>query len=350
MMMTWQDQEKLFVKDAEMLSEKSILGQIENTSQLVSTARHVEESVKLCECGCGHEVNYNKGKPNKYIFHHKKSSKTTVKKIIEKRYGNMGAYSFSHFWLLYEFRMCKCNCGTVIRRFRSHGRNNQYREIFYVNGHSERGKPKHITTKWRQKMIDGLRKNPPNKGKAFSDEWKARLSDGQRRRFEDPLERIKLSRIHMGKPSSRKGKHLTPEQVEKLLQSMANRQRSGTKPEIAVKKIIDDERLPFDYQVPIFGSILDFWSKELRIALEVNGCYFHSCPRCYNRETILNEPQYERQQRDKKLKVVLRKHNVELLELWEHDINSRPNFIRSEILRVVGERKDMLNEIEFEVK
>ncbi len=170
---------------------------------------------------------------------------------------------------------------------------------------------------------------PWNKGKKYSEEMSLRMGEY-------------LTSWINENGAWNKGLH-GDQLPDTFLNGLANRQRNGTSIELKIKTILDEENLNFEFQKPIFGSILDFFSLDLKVGIEVQGCFYHACPICYNSETILYTLQYERQVRDRKLKKVLSQHGYLLLELWEHDINSRPNFIRSEILRVVGERKDMLN-------
>lgn len=65
-----------------------------------------------------------------------------------------------------------------------------------------------------------------NKGISWNEETKKKLSESQKKRFENPEEHEKLSKSHKGQTSSRKGKHLSDETKEKLRQANLGKKQS----------------------------------------------------------------------------------------------------------------------------
>ncbi len=65
----------------------------------------------------------------------------------------------------------------------------------------------------------------------------------------------------------------------------------------------------------------DFVHEERRLAIEVNGCFFHSCPRCHPYGAHY-EVQKKCQANDLKKKKALAAAGYTLAVLWECDLNA----------------------------
>lgn len=76
----------------------------------------------------------------------------------------------------------------------------------------------------------------------------------------------------------------------------------------------------------VFGKP-DFAFREKRLAVFVDGCFWHGCPRCYRR------PQFNRKfwdakivrnrKRDREVSRELRRIGWRVIRIWEHELVSR---------------------------
>jgi len=132
--------------------------------------------------------------------------------------------------------------------------------------------------------------------------------------------------------SPRKGVVLSEEIKEKIRQATIrqfaeNRMPySETKPEKLVRKLLDRlnanaaiQYMPFD-EIPCwFFGPLDFALPNDRIAIEVQGDYFHANPEIYD-DRMLNAYQIRQRDRDKIKYQMLERYNWRLLYIWENDL------------------------------
>lgn len=116
---------------------------------------------------------------------------------------------------------------------------------------------------------------------------------------------------------------------------MASIKGKNTKPEIIIRKML--WAYGFRYRIhdkTIFGNP-DISNKSKKIAIFVDGCFWHGCDRCYkepktNTDFWKNKITNNKKRRIK-VKKELRKENWNVLELWEHEINQTPKKIESKL-------------------
>ena len=73
----------------------------------------------------------------------------------------------------------------------------------------------------------------------------------------------------------------------------------------------------------------DFVFPKDKIALFVDGCFWHKCPKCFKKPRT-NTRFWELKingnvKRDKKINCVLKKQGWKVVRIWEHDINKKKN-------------------------
>ena len=305
----------------------------------------------------------------------------------------------------HEIRYCACGCGSLLLKSRTESQK-QFEKIRYLKGHSLRGKhnPRYdrgyvawnkgkqapqiskskighkVTDETKRKLSIGLKgKTPWNKGKyGLQKAWNkgtkgiVKPNSGTFKKGIIPWNKgktgvysddtLRQMREHLkGRKSWNKGK--TGIYSEKTIELMSKRKKgvpytevhlqawaqaqkkTETKPELKVKNVLNELGLSssFKFQEPIFGSVVDFLSYNLRQIIEVQGCFYHFCPICYSRESIaVSEIQYKRIQKDKKLRETAKKHGYEILEIWEHELKDTSN-IKQKILDAIEIRKAELN-------
>ncbi len=81
----------------------------------------------------------------------------------------------------------------------------------------------------------------------------------------------------------------------------------------------------------------DFYFPESRVAVFVDGCFWHGCPRCghtpktnsqFWREKILRN-----RRRDRRTNQVLRRNQIRVLRFWEHTLSNSLDLCIQKILR-----------------
>ena len=113
---------------------------------------------------------------------------------------------------------------------------------------------------------------------------------------------------------------------------------TNTKPELIVKNMMDGRI--FRYQPKGIPGKPDFGNKRRRIAVFVDGCFWHKCPKCYS------EPKSNRKfwtekiernvKRDRIINSGLRKNGWVVLRIWEHSIKRKPKLVIGRINRTVS--------------
>lgn len=69
----------------------------------------------------------------------------------------------------------------------------------------------------------------------------------------------------------------------------------------------------------------DIYFSKKKIAVFVDGCFWHKCPKCYVKPKS-NKPFWETKiknnvLRDRKINLALRKQGIKVFRFWEHQIN-----------------------------
>src|ERR1700721_1003610 len=74
----------------------------------------------------------------------------------------------------------------------------------------------------------------------------------------------------------------------------------------------------------VFGKP-DFIFRQCRLAVFVDGCFWHGCPRCYRRphsnKKFWDEKVARNRTRDRRVNRELRKLGRGVLRIWEHDLS-----------------------------
>lgn len=77
---------------------------------------------------------------------------------------------------------------------------------------------------------------------------------------------------------------------------------------------------------PLFGKP-DFVFRKQRLAVFVDGCFWHGCPRCYRRpasnQTYWDEKVQRNQKRDLQVTRELRRAGWHVLRIWEHQLSEK---------------------------
>ena len=119
---------------------------------------------------------------------------------------------------------------------------------------------------------------------------------------------------------------------KKRSQIMSKVRSKNTSLELNFKKLI--RKLKFEYQPKIFGKP-DFASKKLRIAIFIDSCFWHKCPKHF-RKPSANSSYWTQKinrnvERAKEVNNYLKKDGWKILRFWEHDLKNNSKKIITKI-------------------
>ena len=118
---------------------------------------------------------------------------------------------------------------------------------------------------------------------------------------------------------------------------MASIRGKNTKPEIVVRKILWDHG--FRYRIhdkTVFGKP-DISNKSKKIAIFVDGCFWHGCSKCYKEPTtniqFWRKKIHHNKNRRRVVKKELKKQGWKMIEIWEHQLETQ--IILSSVLKQI---------------
>jgi len=123
--------------------------------------------------------------------------------------------------------------------------------------------------------------------------------------------------------------------TEKRSKVMASIRGKNTRPEITIRKKL--WTMGHRYRIhdkTVFGTP-DISNKSKRIAVFIDGCFWHGCKRCYvepkTNTKFWRDKISRNQERRKTVRRNLRKDGWKVMEFWEHDIRKNPELVTSKI-------------------
>jgi len=104
-----------------------------------------------------------------------------------------------------------------------------------------------------------------------------------------------------------------------------------TKPELIVKENVDGRKLR--YQPKGIPERPDFANKTKKVAVFIDGCFWHKCPRCYkppkSNKKYWKAKVERNTKRDKAVTRKMRKDGWIVLRFWEHQVKeNEPHVIK----------------------
>tara|TARA_Y100000590_G_scaffold397840_1_gene479655 strand:+ start:1079 stop:1483 length:405 start_codon:yes stop_codon:yes gene_type:complete len=110
-----------------------------------------------------------------------------------------------------------------------------------------------------------------------------------------------------------------------------------TKPELEIKSMLDGRKLR--YQPKGIPERPDFASKKLKLAVFIDGCFWHGCPTCYrepkSNKKFWREKIERNRNRDKTVNRSLRKNGWKVIRFWEHDVRKNRTRVAERIHRAI---------------
>lgn len=104
--------------------------------------------------------------------------------------------------------------------------------------------------------------------------------------------------------------------------NMSKIKASQTKPELKLKRFL--KLLEFTYQPKNIYGNPDFVNKKQKVAIFVDGCFWHKCPKHYIRPKqnvhFWKEKISANVKRDKKVTIELKRKGWKVIRIWECNI------------------------------
>lgn len=106
-----------------------------------------------------------------------------------------------------------------------------------------------------------------------------------------------------------------------------------TKPQICVNRMLNDLNIEYKNEVPFNYYSVDNYLSDENLIIEVMGDYWHGHPMKFSE---LSKIQKDNVRRDKDKNTYIRLyHSINILYLWESDINNRPELCKQLILEYI---------------
>ena len=114
------------------------------------------------------------------------------------------------------------------------------------------------------------------------------------------------------------------------------RGRGNKETELALIRVLRAHRITgWRRHQAIFGKP-DFVFRKARVALFVDGCFCHGCPRCYTRpksnRSFWDAKLTGNRARDRLVGRELRRRGWRVLRIWEHDLRKHPARVVARVL------------------
>lgn len=120
---------------------------------------------------------------------------------------------------------------------------------------------------------------------------------------------------------------------KKRSELMSRIRSNNTKPELILKSILDGRI--FRYQPKYITGKPDFASKKRKIAIFVDGCFWHGCKKCKNipknNKIFWSNKIKRNKKRDKEINKKLKDEGYKVFRFWEHSVRKNPSKIAVKI-------------------
>jgi len=187
--------------------------------------------------------------------------------------------------------------------------------------------------------------DPQHRAKVFTDETRAKMSESGKRGWADPIEGARRRATNCHPDKLRKfldGGH-TPEVAQRVSAAQkrlwadpVHRERQAS----LMNAVFVDRERPSNLHRAVKVALsaagvdttthfrvrwysLDEAIPELKLAVEVHGCYWHGCPECRHRGT--HRGLVRTLVRDRAKQTYLMKHGWTVVVIWEHEWKANPD-------------------------
>lgn len=146
---------------------------------------------------------------------------------------------------------------------------------------------------------------------------------------------------YVGKKAASYNRVITDDQKKKMREVLIRNSRNGSRLnsniQLIVNSILDKHNIKYEREYIIKYYAIDNYLIDSGLMIEVMGDYWHASPLRYNSSKyMMNEIQQNGLLHDKQKHTYIKKHNdIEILYLWEYDINNNVNMCEQLILEYI---------------
>lgn len=101
-----------------------------------------------------------------------------------------------------------------------------------------------------------------------------------------------------------------------------------------VREILEEAKVNFKEQKAIRYVNVDFFCPDVKAVIQVHGCYWHACSKCYPAGPK-NDIQRKNIEKDVVANQFIEEAGYKLVEIWHHEINEDPEAVKERILKEV---------------
>lgn len=101
-----------------------------------------------------------------------------------------------------------------------------------------------------------------------------------------------------------------------------------------VREILEEANVSFKEQKAIRYVNVDFFLLEQKAVIQVHGCYWHACTKCYP-DGPKNDIQRKNIEKDVVANQFIADAGYKLIEIWHHEINEDPDAVKERIIKEV---------------
>lgn len=120
---------------------------------------------------------------------------------------------------------------------------------------------------------------------------------------------------------------------------MSKIRSTNTTPELLLREALEGSYMR--YQPKIEGKP-DFANKTKRVAVFVDGCFWHKCPKCFRPPKSNKKywrPKIDRNvEKDKKTTMILEKQGWMVLRFWEHEVFQDADACAKKVIENLNDR------------
>jgi G:T-mismatch repair DNA endonuclease (very short patch repair protein) len=112
----------------------------------------------------------------------------------------------------------------------------------------------------------------------------------------------------------------------------ANRRRPVSGLEKAVHAIMQEEKIPFVKEKTIGQLHADIFI-EPKTVIELNGCYWHGCPKCTKKYSKMQRTALEK---DARRYAFFMRLGFDVHVIWECQVEKDPDAVRAQLKKIAG--------------
>lgn len=117
---------------------------------------------------------------------------------------------------------------------------------------------------------------------------------------------------------------MTPEERSAQMAKVRGKGNKSTEA-LVERALLDSEITDWTKHTKILKTTPDFYFPRYRLALFVDGCFWHACPICkrrtpYARSEFWGTKIDQNRRRDNRIRRKLRQQGYHVIRIWEHDL------------------------------